>query len=888
MDAMMRILAVAVLVLLPLQAESATRYINDTGSDSNNGQSTSTPWLTWAHAFANTSCGDTLIVMDGTYTTATHGGPNLTKVCTLASQYTIRAENERLAHSSSNGTVPAFRIASSAYINLEGLRFSSTDNSSTGSATVFVRDSNNITIRRILAVGNNRYFNTHMVELLRTNDSLVEESEAYLFHRHGFISEHGVRNTFRRNYCHSRDRADIAGGYVSATTDAGEDCFIAYPGSDNVFENNIADGYQLKAFAAEATNNADRNKFLGNIAIGAQRGLQLDARTGTTEQFMPKDNIITDHIAINPTIRGLYIRGGKRNIITNYMILGDNTSGTQGFVADPGPSTAQGDGNPSITFSNVLVTSMAGSDYNIVSHPTWSGTNVDAFDTPSFSPSTGDSNWSGTNTTDPQMGTCKAWRPDGSAAKTNNWGADVLYRYVDGVLTSTPLWNTSTGEFPHGAIIAGVNDVAGSSVSDVHTRLNINTGGCSFPSGYVPGGGGGGGTPTNPSTHTSSSGTTSASHAQTIDATTDVIVAFLHLRDGGFNVGSGASVSSSCGGGEAFTKQSTPNAVGTSASPLHRMEVWTLFNPTAGSCTISATTTGTVTHTILTSVKLEGYASVGAAAGNGALSSTPSVTVSTNTSELILAGISGSSGATFNVGANQIYQTDTLSSPTRLIVTQQSGDDGGVIDGTFGSTTYNSIAAVSLVPGTPDPPSSATLTISKYRIEAGYGTESGAVALAANDTAYSSSIYGMVRIRAQITGSGATTSPTGVKLYCRRNADSFTEAVNTFGSNTFRLYGPGAESETNKVPASNTPTTERLTTSSGVFVPGAVYQDANASVQIPALTVGQQTELVSNVVFDTTAGTMECRYYTSGGVQLPADSGKVPTITVRAPILSAP
>jgi len=876
-----------VLLLVPSLAQAATYYISPSGSNSNNGQTTSTPWLTWAHALANTSCGDILIARDGTYTTATHGALVVSKVCTLGAQYTIRAENERMAHIASNGTTYAIRTLNASYINIEGLRASTIDNATTGTSTVQARLSDHITFRRILAVGNNRYFNTHVIELWETDDSLVEESEAHLFHRHGFITEHGVRNTFRRNYCHPHNRADIAGGYASATPSSGENCFIVYPGNDNVFENNIADGFQLKGFAAEATNNADRNKVLGHIVIGAQRGIQFDSRVGTGEQYMPKDNTITDTVIINPTLRGGYFRGTKRTTVTNVAILGDNTASTQGFVADL-PPTAPGDGAPSITFSNVLVTSMASTDFLIGASHTWTGTNVDAFDTPSYSPATSDPDWVGASTTDPQMGACKVWRPDGSAAKTNNWGADILYRYVDGVLTSTPLWNTSTGEFPHGAIIAGVNDTPGESVADVHTRLNVNTGGCLFPTGYVPGGGGGGGTPTNPSTHASSSGSTTASHSQTIDATTDVIVAFLHLRDGGFNVGSGASVSSSCGGGEAFTKQSAPNAVGTAASPLHRMEVWTLFSPTSGACTISATTTGTVTHTILTSIKLEGYASVGAAAGNGALSSTPSVTVATNTSELILAGISGSSAATFNVGANQVYQTDTQNSPTRLIVTQQSGDDGGVIDGTFGSTTYNSIAAVSLVPGTPDPPSSATLTISKYRIESGYGTESGAVALAANDTPYSSSIYGMVRIRAQITGSGATTSPTGVKLYCRRNADSFTEAVNTFGSNTFRLYGPGPESETNKVPASNTPTTERLTSSSGVFVAGRVYNDANSSVTIPALTVGQQTELVSNVVFDTTAGTMECRYYTDGGVQLPADSGKVPTITTRSPVFSIP
>jgi len=52
-------------------------------------------------------------------------------------------------------------------------------------------------------------------------------------------------------------------------------------------------------------------------------------------------------------------------------------------------------------------------------------------------------------------------------------GANIPYRYQDGVLTEQPLWNPATGESPHGAIVAGVNDVSGASF-DVHQRLQVN------------------------------------------------------------------------------------------------------------------------------------------------------------------------------------------------------------------------------------------------------------------------------------------------------------------------------------------------------------------------------------------------------------------------------
>src|SRR5262249_42624540 len=84
-------------------------------------------------------------------------------------------------------------------------------------------------------------------------------------------------------------------------------------------------------------------------------------------------------------------------------------------------------------------------------------------------------------------GKCMLWVPDGSNMKGAgaggaDIGANVLHRYVDGVLTSQRLWNPTTGAFPCGATVAGVNDDPARSCVGVHTRLNVNTNGCSFPS----------------------------------------------------------------------------------------------------------------------------------------------------------------------------------------------------------------------------------------------------------------------------------------------------------------------------------------------------------------------------------------------------------------------
>jgi hypothetical protein len=65
-------------------------------------------------------------------------------------------------------------------------------------------------------------------------------------------------------------------------------------------------------------------------------------------------------------------------------------------------------------------------------------------------------------------------------------GANVLYRYENGVLTTQPLWDPVTGRFPCGAVVEGVNSDPAISCIGVHQRLNVNTTGCPFPQGYAP------------------------------------------------------------------------------------------------------------------------------------------------------------------------------------------------------------------------------------------------------------------------------------------------------------------------------------------------------------------------------------------------------------------
>jgi hypothetical protein len=56
-----------------------------------------------------------------------------------------------------------------------------------------------------------------------------------------------------------------------------------------------------------------------------------------------------------------------------------------------------------------------------------------------------------------------------------------VYRHQGGLPTANPLWDPSTGAFPCGAVIPGVNDDPAQSCIGVHQRLHVGQAGCALP-----------------------------------------------------------------------------------------------------------------------------------------------------------------------------------------------------------------------------------------------------------------------------------------------------------------------------------------------------------------------------------------------------------------------
>ena len=292
-----------------------TYYISLSGSDSNDGTLSTTPFLTWAKAFGVLNPGDTLVVKGGIYganngvadvrcggedddyTTWTSAsrcltGPPYRKCGTCTAPITVRADEgqERLAYlqvagvsKPYGGTWAGLRVLNCAYWEFHGLRVQGGDNpSNTGvSGVVDVWNSDHITLKRLLVHDTNRYANQHTLRVYKSSDVLVEETEAYNYRAHGFIATQSSRVIFRRNYANCNRYENIEGGFPQdkQATDpnifpVGKNCspatdinpngttvvqgagFAFYPAEDSLMENNVAEhtSWGFLNLAATATN----------------------------------------------------------------------------------------------------------------------------------------------------------------------------------------------------------------------------------------------------------------------------------------------------------------------------------------------------------------------------------------------------------------------------------------------------------------------------------------------------------------------------------------------------------------------------------------------------------------------------------------------------------
>jgi hypothetical protein len=497
-------------LLAAASARAADYYLSPRGDDGASGRDPEHAWKSWKRVANRTvlAPGNRVRLLDGTYPASEIGA--LAVDCTQATgldgtpsqPVVLEAVNERRAFLKGDGAARVLWFRNCSYYRVEGLRIESDDNPRFALAHGVVdfegtesRPSVGVALRRNLIARNNRYGNSHLVQLSFTRDALIEENELYNFHRLGILLFHSTHAAVRRNYINSRGYPDVSGGRASGGSSGGDESFSCYPCAESTFENNISEG-SGEGFTVNASGPSAGNVFLGNVSLNDSEAFRPNAR-GDDAERMPRDTKYRNDVGVGVKSVGFHNRATKNTDVDHVSLFLAGAS-AQGFVADGYTTGHRGDRDYRFICANSVVVAPEGALSGVnIAFPAdsvradWSIDHVVAFGMrKGFSPASGDSRLRNASPADPGFGACRLWCPDGAACKGaasdgGDLGATVLYRYEKGAPTDKPLWDPTTGAFlGAGAVVPGVNDVAGSSLLDVHTRLNVNQNGCRFPAGY--------------------------------------------------------------------------------------------------------------------------------------------------------------------------------------------------------------------------------------------------------------------------------------------------------------------------------------------------------------------------------------------------------------------
>jgi hypothetical protein len=531
--------AFIVLLVLASSAAGTTYYTSPAGSDKNNGTAREAPLQTFAHAVPKLTSGDTLVLLDGTYTLENSGymSANCSKNAnsgTAGAPITVTADHERRAWIKGDGSATPFILRNCSYWNVEGVRASSADYPDGGDNVFSVLYSNHVELRRLLLHHNNRYENSDCLQITMSHHVVVEEVEAYFFHRHGISAYKSDHITIRRSYVNGRNATDLeaeeAWGSHGCCTKGGDEGFAFYFTSNSILENSISThSEQLSIISGVETvlgnPGGQYNKVLGSISYKDLRPGFLQSRkfkdqenrpyTGPAKNIVYRDYLIVGgqqidrgaafapivgqdvtidgatwykfekHTPIfaSPDTRELSTRfflgcdrpevGGCDYDVLNTLFLNNGFYRTGSLLYAPDRNEL----DFLAAYSNAWNDEEPGRGFGVAEDI-----------------SDADGQYRHSMAEEPtKMGLgadeCIVFVPErsnmsGAGKDGSDIGANILYRFEDGQLTDQPLWDPETGAFPHGAVIeTGPNDPDEHDMvlADIHEHLNVNTNGCTLP-----------------------------------------------------------------------------------------------------------------------------------------------------------------------------------------------------------------------------------------------------------------------------------------------------------------------------------------------------------------------------------------------------------------------
>jgi hypothetical protein len=444
MQFLCRYLLVQLLIALP--AGATTRYIAPAGSNAANGQTAGTAWLTFAYAFGQIVGGDTLIAVDGNYTTGTNGTIAVPPSGTAADPTLIQAQNR---HAAVLAGASIAIITGRNYITLDGLKLTCAAGQTAMTIGVSGQTIHHISVKNS-AVYKSARTGTEPAATITgtaTTDCLIEDSWFYgtaidLF-RVIQTRQHTLRRCVFRN-----DAGNYGTMYTSLTgikLDWAKKCLVE---NCVVFDNNPITGNAVSPVGIQlqgdygfpaSPSQCDSNQLLGCITLNIVNADPTDFIHNEAQGILLtascQKNILRNCAAWSITASygdGIYVNtaNGARNSVLHCTA---GRCGNAGFIGTDFDSLV---GSQAINNSAYGVQSGENGalpfDYNYISNPgsygNYYGINPGLNDItlPTFAPD-------------------YFARVDFAAAKGNAYdggdrGATIINRYVDGVLTDDLLW----------------------------------------------------------------------------------------------------------------------------------------------------------------------------------------------------------------------------------------------------------------------------------------------------------------------------------------------------------------------------------------------------------------------------------------------------------------
>ncbi len=476
-------------------------YISPTGSDQSAGTADA-PFRSFSIALSKLEPGGTLVALPGEYN-ASSGTGTMNIDCRAGSEacdgapcpvgvagapIVIRALQERTAKLVAEAGMASANILllSCQQYRIEGFTVIGRDDAAAPWENISIEGSSDVVLRRSLFSRSNRMVNGHVVNIESSSDVLIEENEIYDFHRVGIAGYQSSRVTVRRNYVNARSYPDVAGGYVSSDPNSGDIAMTCSHSADCLFENNISegdtmDGTRLRSSIAapDAIPRAgDGARYFANVFMNnAQFGMFVTSSCAPAEacpdEFVISSPVLKENLVINAPSHGIFIRGATDVLVDHNSLI---DSDIRIDLSAENINLAA-----SATVTNTLATPSLEYGLVLLQQDSWLIDYSDSFGFPPGFETDGDTSGLGPNNmqVDPQLGACLHRIPtssplSGAGSDASDIGATIVKRYVNGIQTAEGLWDATSGAFPCGAVIPGVNDT-GNVCSSVHTRLGVGS-----------------------------------------------------------------------------------------------------------------------------------------------------------------------------------------------------------------------------------------------------------------------------------------------------------------------------------------------------------------------------------------------------------------------------